>query len=143
VDPLTKRTVELMMLNGTRVEIIGNDCTTEQTLRFAGNFTAVCNRLPEVTRVVLDQHCNCKLSVVLTNGSPDWGDFSKGFASTKPDGKAIFFWVPVLERIPEECLRTDIAHELGHATFVALGEPGHKGVGYKKAEWLIIALLRA
>lgn len=142
MSPIAKPPAELAMANGLRLEILGGDCSQEQIARFISGFRTVWDRLPEVTRIVLDRHTNGKLSVILTKAAPGWGGFSQGFASTKPDGKAIYFWAPVLERIPEETLRTDIAHELGHATFIALGEPGHRRVGYPKAEWLIIALLQ-
>ncbi len=127
------------------VTITRYDCAQTQAERFAGSFRAVWDGLPAIVRFVLHRHWTTgsrRLSVVLTEVPPPWGRY-QGFASSSRDGADIYCWSGVLARIPEAHLRTEIAHELGHMTFIALGEPGHARVGYKKAEWLIIELLAA
>lgn len=115
------------LAEGVSVTITGYDCAQAQAERFALGFRAVWDGLPDIVRAVLRRHWTTggrALSVVLTEAPPPWGRHL-GFASSSPDGAGLYCWSGVLARIPEAHLRTDVAHELGHMTFIALGEPGH------------------
>ena len=131
------------LAHSVKALITGYDSKPAGADRFVNNLQAVWGSLPDLPKIVLQRHwstCVGHLSVILTEAAPPW-ERQKGFASASPCGVGLYFWSPVLERIPEEHLRTDIAHELGHMVFIALGEPGHKRPGYSKAEWLITDLL--
>ena len=131
------------LADGVKVFVAGYADDPVWAERFVINLLAAWERLPELPKIVLQRFWSTyagHLSVMLTKSPPPWGR-QGGFASVCPCGIRLYCWSPVLERIPEEHLKTDIAHELGHMVFIALGEPGHKRPGYPKAEWLISDLL--
>lgn len=142
MQPADEPPMELITLaDGTKIEITRFDCAPAQVQRFVRCFQLVWGRLCDIVQVMLDRHWRKSgLSVVLTNADPAWGKRKKGFASAKPDGTGLFFWAEALNRIPDEVLLVDIAHELGHITFIVIGEPAHK-TGDMRSEWLIAELL--
>ena len=142
MGPGANATIVLMTLpNGVTITITEYDGERTVAEQFATTFQTVWMRLPEIPRLILAQHwCKTGLTVLLTDGPPPWRR-QKGFASVKPGGGGLCVWSGVLGRIPEPHLQTDLAHELGHMTFMAIDQPGHRRSN-AFPEWLVAAAAR-
>jgi len=141
MEPAAKPPVELITLtNGTKIEITGYDCDQSDAECFASRFRAALTGLPELARSVLDRCWIEKgLNPVLTQAPPSWGRFA-GFASASPDATGIHCWSEVLKDVPPDYLEIDLAHELIHMLFLALGEPYHTKKMVSYSEFLVAAV---
>ncbi len=140
MKPAAKPPVELITLtNGTKIMVTGYDCDQADAECFASRFRAAFTGLPELARFVLDRHWIEKgLNPVLTQAPPSWGRFA-GFASASPDATGIHCWSGVLKDVPPDYLEIDLAHELIHMLFIALGEPYHTKKLINDSEFLVAA----
>ncbi|GEM_PF-5504447 len=140
MEPAANPPVELITLtNGTSIKIAGYDCEQSDVEHFVIRFRAALIRLPELARSVLNRHWIEKgLDLVLTDAPPSWGRFA-GFASVSPDATGLHCWSGVLRDIPPDYLEIDLAHELLHMLFLALGEPYHAQKLVSDAEFLVFA----
>src|SRR6266540_6488 len=83
------------------------------------------NKIGESARSILQEHWKDGLWITLVWGSYEWAKPSFGYATTEPKGHSMFCWSDVLRDIPQSVLVTTVAHEFGHAAFIAIGEPAH------------------
>jgi hypothetical protein len=147
MGPLEKPPIEVMKLaNGAPIVLAAYDCSQEHAEMFADCFRTAWGRIPPLAKVILERHWAAggrTLAIELPRDDGPSPKRGRGYASSSPDGMTFFCWSEVMPRIDAKTLTTTIIHELGHMTFIAIGEPSHlDGAMQYHREGLIAYLLR-
>lgn len=102
------------------------ECSEDQAVRFANQFSVAWSQIPTVARQVVIAHwANDPYApyVWLINDRDEW--CGRGWAAATPDGRSLFFVAPVVVEIPDQHIQLFVAHEVAHILFRAVGEEQH------------------
>lgn len=123
----SKTPVQLLTLpDGSHIILEEYECTDAEALHFCHLFRDVLQRIPTAAKDAILAHWQTGRGsphVWLLKDRGEWG--GRGWAATKTEGLSLCFVSALIGQLPDEHIKTAIAHEFGHTLFHAGGEPHH------------------
>lgn len=119
--------VELVTLpDGNKVALEEYECSEAEAMHFCDLFRGVLQQIPSAASGTILAHWQKGRGsphVWLLNDRREWG--GRGWAACRTEGLSMCVVATLISQIPDEFIRTAIAHELGHTLFIAGREPNH------------------
>jgi hypothetical protein len=112
--------------DGDQVVLEDYDCSEPEAAHFCKLFRDVLRRSPSAASEAILAHWQTgggSPHVWLLKSSREWG--GNGWAASSTDGLSLYMVSTLVGQIPDQHIRTTIAHEFGHSLFVAGNEPNH------------------
>ncbi len=111
---------------GDRVILEDYECSEAEAQRFCSMFRDVLHRIPVLACEALMAHWQTghgSPHVWLLENRREWG--GSGWAASRTHGLSLCVASTLIGHIPDEYVKSAIAHELGHTLFIAGGEDHH------------------
>lgn len=119
--------VELLTLpDGDQVVLEDYECNEAEAVHFCKLFQETLHRIPTAAREAIMAHWQTGRGsphVWLLNDRREWR--GSGWAATRNRGLSLCIVSTLIGQIPDEHIRTAIAHEFGHTLFIAVNERYH------------------
>lgn len=149
-----------MLPSGDTVTLEEYECTEAEALHFSSLFNSVLGHIPGSARDALLTHWQAGCGsphVWLLENRAEWR--GTGWAACFNRGLSLCVVSTLIGTIPDEHMRVAIAHELGHALFLAGGEKHHcppaltlvevaaqsapDPLAFYRCEWLVWRMMEA